>query len=244
MNFFLLCTTALFPVSIMLTYILRGEFLESRRTKLLLKIFLTSTAMVPLAIFFGLPLLAFVPAFNVKTMLGTVLVSFVCIGVIEEGCKLIPVLIFAWRKEEFKNENDGIVYAAMSALGFAALENFLFVMKFGFATGVARAFISVPVHCAFGVIMGYYLGRAHKSLDARAKKINLAKAYFLPTLLHGLFDALVLTKSWTMIFALPMTIFLVILMVKYRRAGRALAKRAVAQFEEITGLHRLSEMTS
>ena len=48
----------------------------------------------------------------------------------------------------------------MVAMGFATIENVIFVMEGGVTTGIVRMFSTVPAHATFAVIMGYYLGKA------------------------------------------------------------------------------------
>jgi RsiW-degrading membrane proteinase PrsW (M82 family) len=67
---------------------------------------------------------------------------------------------------------DGVVYGAVASLGFATLENILYVTPNGFAVAAARAFTAVPGHALLGVIMGYYVGRAkfHSNEQQRANR--------------------------------------------------------------------------
>ena len=44
------------------------------------------------------------------------------------------------------------------ALGFAALENFLYVMTSDISTGLVRAVTAIPGHASDAIIMGYFLG--------------------------------------------------------------------------------------
>jgi len=113
------------------------------------------------------------------------------IGLIEEFCKFIFVRWFIFPKKVFNEPFDGITYCVMSAMGFATLENVLYVTENGVATGIMRAFLSVPAHATWGILLGFALG---------IKKMNpstpiLIPALFLASLLHGLFDFF-LFHSW------------------------------------------------
>ena len=80
---------------------------------------------------------------------------------------------------------DGIVYGAVASLGFATLENVLYCIDGGLSTVIARAFTAVPAHASFGAIMGYYFSKQHFS----GSKVGVfSKAYFIPMVLHGLYD--------------------------------------------------------
>jgi UPF0716 family protein affecting phage T7 exclusion len=95
------------------------------------------------------------------------------------------------RHREFTEPMDGVVYGAVASLGFATLENILYVGQNGFVTAAARAFTAVPGHALLGVIMGYYVGRAkfHSNEQQRAN----CMAYIVPIVLHGLYDYPLLT---------------------------------------------------
>lgn len=116
--------------------------------------------------------------------------AFVTAALTEEFFKLAAVLLVAYRNPNFNEPFDGIVYTAAASLGFAALENVLYVLQGGLTTGLVRAVLSVPGHGVFGIIMGYYVGRA-KFADGHLRKVTLfLGALGLPVLLHGLFNLL------------------------------------------------------
>lgn len=124
--------------------------------------------------------------------------NFVVVALTEEACKYLPVRKFAWNHPAFDYRFDAVVYCVFSALGFAALENVLYVARFGMRAAVARALLSVPGHCFFAVYMGIYLGQAKMAERASSKYLvelpdDDAGAYFraglfIPTLLHGFWD--------------------------------------------------------
>lgn len=106
------------------------------------------------------------------------------IGLVEEFSKFIFVRFYAYKKNEFNEPFDGITYSVMVAMGFAAVENTLYVIDGGASIGVIRMFTSVPAHATFGIIMGFFLG---------LQKINHQKSFGIIGLLlaatfHGLYD--------------------------------------------------------
>ena len=92
--------------------------------------------------------------------LRLVIENFLAVALVEEACKRWVVMKFAWNHPAFDYRFDAVVYCVFAALGFAALENILYVAQFGFAVAVSRALLSVPGHCFFAVYMGIYLGQA------------------------------------------------------------------------------------
>ena len=84
--------------------------------------------------------------------------AFFVVGLGEELLKYLVVILYAFRKPCFNEPFDGIVYAVMVSLGFAAFENIIYVMEGGIGVAIMRMFTAVPMHAAFAVIMGYYIG--------------------------------------------------------------------------------------
>lgn len=120
------------------------------------------------------------------SILFTALKAFLIVGFTEEWCKYVMVRKYAFRKPEFDEPFDGIVYAVMVSMGFATLENIMYVMEHGLATGIVRMFLSVPAHASFAVLMGYYLGMARfKHIE---KKSYLLRGVLAATFFHGFFD--------------------------------------------------------
>ena len=75
-------------------------------------------------------------------------------------------------------------------MGFAAVENILYVVPGGIGTGIVRALISVPGHFLFGVILGYYLSLAKFNSEKRGRYIIIG--LLLAMAAHGLFDWLLM----------------------------------------------------
>lgn len=131
-------------------------------------------------------------------MLRLMLENFLAVALVEEACKRWVVLKFAWRHPAFDYWFDAVVYCVFSALGFAALENILYVAEYGFAVAVSRALLSVPGHCFFAVYMGIYLGQAKMAeramqwyyieLPDESPGQYLRASLLVPTLLHGFWD--------------------------------------------------------
>lgn len=120
------------------------------------------------------------------SILFTALKAFLIVGFTEEWCKYIMVRKYAFPKPEFDEPFDGIVYAVMVSMGFATLENVMYVMEHGLATAIARMFLSVPAHASFAVLMGYYLGMARfKHIEKRS---YLLRGVLAATFFHGCFD--------------------------------------------------------
>lgn len=117
--------------------------------------------------------------------------AFAVAGFTEELFKYLALYIFIWRSPEFNEKYDGIIYATFVSLGFAGVENLMYVLESGHQTGMMRAFTAVPAHAIFGITMGYYFGLA-RFYEKQQKQLK-AKALWIPVLLHGIYDFILMT---------------------------------------------------
>lgn len=106
------------------------------------------------------------------------------IGLVEEFSKFIFVRYYAYKKDDFNEPFDGIVYCVMVSMGFATIENILYVAASGASTGWLRMFTAVPMHAVFAIVMGYYLG-VQKSFGSKTAALQ---GLLLAALLHGIYD--------------------------------------------------------
>jgi protease PrsW len=116
------------------------------------------------------------------------LYMFFGIALIEEGIKYFFLKNYMYKKEEFNEPMDGIVYAVMISLGFATVENIFYVFKYedqGFFVAITRMFTAIPLHAVCGVLLGYFVGLAKFSDD---EKPLLLKGLFLAVLIHALYN--------------------------------------------------------
>ena len=125
--------------------------------------------------------------------------AFVVAGMTEEGIKFLALLLFFWNSKHFNEKFDGIVYAVYISLGFAAIENILYVFQGGYSVGLVRALTAVPAHALFGIMMGYNFGLAR--FNDRYRAINLISAFILPFIAHGAYDFLLMGNSPVMLTA-------------------------------------------
>lgn len=116
--------------------------------------------------------------------------SFVVAAGVEEMAKLLVVYWVVWGRPEFDERMDGIVYATRAGLGFALVENVLYLWASADATGflvtfIMRALLAVPGHAIWAGIMGYYA--AKRRFDGSGP--GLLGGYLLAVLMHGAYDA-------------------------------------------------------
>ncbi|WP_067725417.1 glutamic-type intramembrane protease PrsW [Oceanobacillus damuensis] len=122
--------------------------------------------------------------------------SFVHIAFLEEFFKWFIFIFAIYHHSEFDNHYDGIVYAVSISLGFASVENILYLLTNGIEYAFWRAFFPVSSHALFGIIMGFYFGKAKMNRDNR--NLNIMLAFLFPYILHGTYNYILtsLTDSW------------------------------------------------
>ena len=143
--------------------------------------------------------------------------NFMLIALIEELSKWIITYSIIWKNKNFDHLFDAIVYASFVSLGFATIENITYGLSYlnaGYLPLILRAFISIPCHTVFSIIMGYYLGIAKNSfISNKNKKKNkyLFLSLFIPTLIHYIYDLLLINDN--KIVAITFIIYVLILYI-------------------------------
>ena len=177
---------ALAPVAIIILYIYVKDKYEKEPKRLLLYCFLLG-AIVSVVITTVLYLLStYIIQLPDYYSIGQQFVkAFVVVAMIEEFSKYVIVRYYAQPKEAFNEPFDGIVYAVMVSMGFAATENIMYVVTGGSHVALLRAFTAVPAHATVAILMGYFMGKA-KFSNNRIKLNLLGLA--LAILFHGAYD--------------------------------------------------------
>jgi RsiW-degrading membrane proteinase PrsW (M82 family) len=180
-NPLLLLALAIAPAAVLLKYVLIKDKYKREPLLLVAKTFLLGMLSTVAAIVLELILNIPIPFLR----------EFVSVALIEESLKFTVVMYAAYRSPHFNEVMDGIVYGVAASLGFATVENILYVFVGGAGTAILRAFLSVPAHAAYGGIMGYYLGLAKQSRlqnPGREKRL-MAEGLLFAVGLHGAYDA-------------------------------------------------------
>lgn len=123
--------------------------------------------------------------------------TFWGIAFVEEIFKWIAMFAMSYRSKKFDETYDGIAYGAFSSMGFACIENLLYVvLGFSVVTGVLRAITAVPGHFCYGVIMGYFMSKArYNKENGKSGIIYILLSILIPTALHALYDYLILDDT-------------------------------------------------
>ena len=153
------------------------------------------------------------------------LMNFGVIALSEEGSKYYFLKRKTWKNPEFNCQFDGIVYAVFVSLGFALLENILYVLPYGLGVALGRALTSIPGHASFGVFMGAFYGIARKeeNLGHQAESKSARKsAVLIPVLLHGAYDFTAMYRGGEL--ALFFLLFIILLFIYARKLVKKTAQ--------------------
>jgi len=188
----MLIAISVFPVLVILVYIYYRDKYEKEPLGLLMKAFFGGVLSAVATMLLFVPLHNIFPEFYNVT-LNAFFRSFAGAAIPEEFFKFVFLYWIVWNNKNFNENFDGIVYAVFIALGFACLENILYVYQYGAGVGVMRAFSAVPGHALDGVIMGFYFSLAR--FIPQKRTMYLFKCLFYAIVAHGIYDFLLIYAS-------------------------------------------------
>ncbi|WP_416144758.1 glutamic-type intramembrane protease PrsW [Planococcus koreensis] len=197
----ILLTVAIAPSLALFSYFyLRDDFVEEP-SKLIFQCFIYGAVLT-------FPILFIQYVFDVEGVFSRVFTQKVFFpSIVEEFFKWLVLIIAVYRHIDFEDPYDGILYGASVSLGFATIENILYLFEFGMQTAFLRAFLPVSSHALFGVVMGFYLGKAKFSTGKSGRKW-LGVALLGSLILHLAYNAILyLNTSWSY-GVIPFMIFL------------------------------------
>ena len=189
-----LIAAALIPPLLLMIYIYRLDKIEREPMPLIIRLFIFGALSVLVAGTLESILQAVLlggPFAYSSTTLQRFVLYFIVVALVEEGVKWFVLRMGTWNSPAFDYRFDAIVYSVAVTLGFAALENVMYVMQYGFGNAIGRALTSIPGHCIFGIFMGYYYGMAKMCRirgDMGRSRYYTIRSLLIPVILHGLYD--------------------------------------------------------
>ena len=212
METFIILLTALLPIAILVYYINHKDRKSPEPTGQLGKAFLFGILSVPVSFCMSIPLgiIGLYPV-EATSILGSIRTAFFGAAIPEEIAKFFMLWLLLRKNRYFDEKMDGIVYAVCVSLGFAALENIMYLFSNAesyLSVGIARAIFAVPGHFCFGILMGYYYSLA--KFYPKTPKKNKALILVAPILVHGVYDSILFIINVTpAISGILMIVFLV-----------------------------------
>jgi protease PrsW len=225
----LIIVIALAPGLFWLWFFYKQDCYEPEPLSLVAKMYFLGIAAAVIALFLENIISPFIPG---------LLFPALVVPVTEELAKFSMVVLFVFRDAEFDEPMDGIVYATATALGFATLENLLYVLPVQslsslVVSGTFRAILSVPGHALFAVFWGFALGIA--KFRPPGKKVPIVAAGLLLAIAVHSFFNLFLDLSYPGLAVLLLLILPCIWWIAEKRIRTALLSEygyAPAEFRE------------
>ncbi len=194
----LLTVCSAIPALALVAWVYRSDVTVSEPIDVLAATFVLGVLFAGFAVVLESPFTAFG-----QGLFGQILLFFLVVGPIEEGVKLLAVRVYAYRQPAFSAVIDGAVYGAVAGLGFATIENALYIgvdfvqlpassplrtVSAGTDIAATRA-IAGPGHVIYSAFAGYYLGLA-KFNPKHAGPI-IVKGLVIASVIHATYNTLV-----------------------------------------------------
>ena len=192
MDTYIILVTALLPIIVLGYYIYHKDKKSPEPTGQLVKAFLFGILSVPVSLCISIPLgiIGLYPV-EATSILGSISTAFFGAAIPEEIAKFFMLWLLLRKNRYFDEKMDGIIYAICVSLGFAALENIMYLFSNAetyLSIGIARAIFAVPGHFCFGILMGYYYSLA--KFYPKTPKKNITLILIAPILVHGVYDSI------------------------------------------------------
>ena len=101
-----------------------------------------------------------------------------------------------------------IVYAVCVSMGFAIIENIIYILDYGFSESIYWMFTAVPAHACYAIFMGFFAGKAF-FIDVKRKRFWLFISISSAIILHGLYDFFIIQKVYPMLSVLSLIVLIV-----------------------------------
>lgn len=195
----LMFLSAVAPVVMLIYYIRRRDAERPEPVGQLVKAFVFGVLTVGVSMTMSLPfesLGLYTSNFLEGSVGDAILTAFFGAAIPEEVAKFLLLWLLLRKNRHFDENMDGIVYAVCVSMGFACVENLMYIFSsedMWFHTSLSRALFAVPGHFAFAVLMGYYYSLSRFSTTRR--KFNRAMILVAPILAHGIYDALLMASD-------------------------------------------------
>jgi len=182
------------PSLIWLGFYLRKD-VHPEPKEMVIKIFILGMGCAVVAAFVGILLSDFIQNSGLPLFFSLFLQVFIAVALIEEIAKYLPIHFYVLNDPEFDEPIDAMIYMIISGLGFAALENILFLFKSFLSSGMLGEtlvalfgrFISATfLHALTSASIGYFL--ALSILKKRGRTFFFILGILLSTTLHGIYN--------------------------------------------------------
>ncbi len=215
-------TFGILPSLVWLFYYLQKD-LHPEPKRMILGVFICGgLATVPL-LFIQLGLMDLLTQYqnSLPGIAGSILTWFVIVAFTEELFKYLVVRLSVLRNAELDEPLDLMLYMVVAALGFAAVENTLYIFAPGqtalsfnvlIQTTITISFIrfigATFLHTLCSALVGYFLALA--SVRSHKNKRLVVVGLITATFLHGLYDFSIMTLAEPLSTLLPIAVIAVL----------------------------------
>jgi RsiW-degrading membrane proteinase PrsW (M82 family) len=220
-----LVALSVIPAFALVAYVYRADVGTSEPLKLVVGTFVLGVLFASFAAVINS---ALQPALRAIPIIGFVLFFYLVVAPVEETVKWLAVRLLPYRSSKFDSVIDGAVYGAAAGLGFATIENALYISRgvsmdpsttnalvlLPMQTGVSEIIgagagitalraLAGPGHVIYSAFAGYYLGLAKFNPD-RAGPI-IVKGLLIAAFIHATYNTLVgiIPSIATVLFGVP-----------------------------------------
>jgi len=262
MNNYLLVVAALLPAIVLCVYVYKKDRREKEPMLLLLFLAIAGVACCYPASLIGSMLIDIIESFFTihRADDGTLYMAknafyvynflkyFIGVALVEEFLKWISLIYITKNNKNYNSFFDGMIYAIFVSLGFAAFENVSYVIEHGWYVAFMRAFLSVPGHMFFAVLMGYHYslwnifdkageierklvndGAIPRTLTPFSSQISKRNSLLIPVIAHGFYDfCCTINSVWATVVFYAFIIFL------YVHCFRRIKQMSAADRNDVT----------
>jgi len=185
---------------------------------MIIKIFLWGAVITVPVFFVQIGLKFLLDQVNIDPLAYQLIYWFLVIAFSEEFFKYLVIRIKVINSPHLDEPLDIMLYMVVAALGFAAVENVLYLFaptgQMSFNQLIDRTLIvdfirfigATFLHTLCSAVIGYSL--AISFCEVKMRKISLAAGIFVAVLLHGLYNFSIITLQGYIRFAIPVVIIL------------------------------------
>ncbi len=205
---------AVVPAVVLIVYIMIRDKYEHEPIGKIVLAFFVGMVSVPLDLsLIGIFDLDELPYLFDGEILQQIATAFFSAAIPEEFSKFVILLLLVWWSKDFNERMDGIVYAVCVSMGFATVENVMYVFD-NPSCAWGRALFAVPGHFLFAVLMGFFLSLAKFSVKHKFR--NWTMTLLAPILAHGIYDAILMvadvaTEGWAALLTIVFYVFIFVL---------------------------------
>ena len=186
MDSFIPLIFAIIPTIFLVRYFYLKDINKPEPIRLIIKIFIMGILCTIPIVFIEIMVIEIIQPFTSNIIIYSFLQAFIVAGLCEETMKLMVIKFFIYDNKHFDEIMDGIVYTIVASLGFACLENIMYVIEGGLPTALLRSFTAVPLHAFSSGIMGYYIGKS--KFSKTNSKQYILKGLVIAVFIHGSYN--------------------------------------------------------